>query len=256
NKVIGDKEELSYEILKLALSKSDPNIKIQQHSEFFNEARLINEVEDNNIDVVWAGTSPEWESRLHTVRIPMFKGLLGHRLFIIRSEDQPKFSQITSLTALKQFEAGQGRFWGDTKVLMDANIPTVTTIKYDNLFPMLEGGRFDYFPRAVHEPWVEVQNHADLNLVVEKDVMLVYPYAMYFFVNKSNRDLHSKISQGFELAIQDGSFDDLFFNHPMIKDVLEQANLQDRTVLRIDNPHMHEDTPFERSEFWLDINNL
>ncbi|WED20538.1 transporter substrate-binding domain-containing protein [Vibrio sp. JC009] len=255
-KVEGAKEELTFEILQLALSKSAPGTQYQQSSEKLNDARLINEVEANRIDVMWAGAAPEREQRMLTVRVPILKGLLGHRIFIIRSEDQAKFARIKTLSDLKKYNAGQGTFWGDTKVLKNAAIPTVTTIKYGNLFPMLEGGRFDYFPRAVHEPWTEVKSRPELNLVVDKNVMLVYPFAMYFFVNKENRELHDKIYQGFETAISDGSFDKLFFNHPMIKDVLNKANLKQRTVFRIDNQNMHPDTPYDRAEFWLDVNKL
>jgi hypothetical protein len=255
-KVEGLKEELLFDILKLAITKVSPNAQFQQHPESLSEARLLSEVEANRVDVIWGGTSPDKEAKLLTVRIPVLKGLLGHRIFIIRAADQARFAQIKTLADLKQFKAGQGTFWGDTKVLKQAGIPTVTTIKYNNLFPMLEGGRFDYFPRAVHEPWVEVQTRPELNLVVDKHIMLVYPFAMYYFVNKNNTLLHDKIYQGFETAIRDGSFDELFFNHPMIKDVLNKANMQNRIVLKIDNPLMHPDTPYNRTEFWLDINKL
>ncbi|MEI8634177.1 hypothetical protein P4S72_23305 [Vibrio sp. PP-XX7] len=156
------------------------------------------------------GANPDVEKRLQTVRIPVLKGLLGHRIFIIRAADQNRFAQINTLAELKQLKAGQGTFWGDTQVLKKANIPVVTTIKYANLFPMLEGGRFDYFPRAVHEPWVEVASRPELNLVVDKHILLIYPFAMYFYVNKSNTVLHNQIYKGFEIAIKDGSFDKLF----------------------------------------------
>lgn len=255
-KVEGAKEELTFEILRLALSKSVPDAQFQQSAEAMNDARLINEVEAKRIDVMWSGAAPEKESRMRTVRIPVLKGLLGHRIFITRSEDKAKFANIKSLNDLKKYHAGQGTFWGDTKVLKDAGIPTITTIKYGNLFPMLEGSRFDYFPRAVHEPWTEVSSRPELNLVVDTNVMLVYPFAMYFFVNQDNQRLHDLIYQGFEAAIKDGSFNELFFNHPMIKDVLEKANLHQRTVLRVDNPNMHPDTPYDRKDFWLDVEQL
>ncbi len=148
--------------------------------------------------------------------------------------------------------AAQGTFWGDSTVLKNADIPLVTTIKYGNLFPMLEGGRFDYFPRAVHEPWVEVDSRPELNLAIDSNVMLIYPYAMYFYVKKDNQ-AHDLIHRGFDMAIADGSFDKLFFSHPMIQDVMNKANLSERTVFRIPNPTMHEDTPLDVQAYWLDV---
>ncbi|WP_391086954.1 diguanylate cyclase [Vibrio sp. NH-UV-68] len=255
-KVEGLKEEIVFDILKLALSKTRPGAQYATSTQDYNEARLMEEVVAGNIDVMWAGAAPDKEEKMLTVRIPILKGLLGHRIFIIRQEDQARFASIQTLNQLKAFEAGQGTFWGDTKVLKAAQIPTITTIKYANLFPMLEGGRFDYFPRAVHEPWSEVNSRPELNLTIDKNVMLVYPFAMYFFVSPDNQSLHDDIYNGFEMAIQDGSFDLLFFNHPMIKEVLAKANLKERTVFRIPNPYMHEETPFDRKEFWLDVSKL
>ena len=121
---------------------------------------------------------------------------------------------------------------------------------------MLEGGRFDYFPRALHEPFIEAENHKHLDLVVDSNVMLVYPYAMYFYVNKNDKRLHNLIYRGFEMAIEDGSYDELFFSNSMIQDVLTKANIAQRTVFRVGNPHLHPDTPLNTDEFWLDIENL
>lgn len=251
-----EKEDIAARILALALSKVEPNAKIDSSAELMTEGRLIQAVEDNEIDVIWAGAEKDKEERMLTVRIPILKGLLGHRILIIRKEDEAKFAQIQTREDLNQFYAGQGTFWGDTKVLQHAQLPTVTTIKYANHFPMLEGGRFDYFPRAVHEPWVEVESRPELNLMIDKNVMLIYPYAMWFFVNKENQELHDKIYKGFEMAIADGSYDKLFFSDPMIKSALEKANLAERKIFRLDNPYMHPDTPTNRKEFWLDIESL
>ncbi len=249
----GDNEELIESILKLALSKSDPNLQIQRSTEYYSDSRLIEEVESGKLDVMWAGANQIIEERLRVIRIPVLKGMLGHRIFIIRAADQNKFEKINTLEELKAYQAGQGTFWGDTQVLKSANLPTVTTLKYPNLFPMLEGGRFDYFPRAIQEPWSEVSSRPELNLIVDKHLMLVYPYAMYFYVKQSNDGLYNKIYEGFNTAISDGSYDKLFSENPMIQDVLIKANLSERKVLRIENPNMHPDTPYDRKDYWLDI---
>ena len=256
HKIVGDKEQLISEILSLVLSKSDPEASIRQRTDELPQSRLIEEINLGKVDLMWAGVDPSLESELRPVRIPILKGLLGHRIFIIKKEQQARFDNIKNLADLKQFTAGQGTLWGDTQVLKNANIPVITTLKYPNLFYMLEGERFDYFPRAVHEPWTEVTGHPQLNLTVEKNVMLVYPFAMYFFVKKDNQALHDKLYRGFEMAIADGSFNELFFNNQNIKDALTKTNIKNRTVIKIANPAMHPDTPFDRKEFWLDTTNL
>ena len=54
------------------------------------------------------------------------------------------------------------------------------------------------------------------------------------------------------MAIEDGSFDTLFFSDPAITAMLSQAELGKRTVLRLINPYLHPETAFYRQEFWLD----
>jgi hypothetical protein len=252
------KETLVLQILKLAISKSDQAQRYQYkaYDSFITEARLFEMVKDNKISVMWAGTQEKYETELLPIRIPVLKGLLGHRIFIIRKGEQAKFNQVNSLQQLQQIPLGQGRFWGDTTVLKHNQMSVVAPVKYASLFYMLEGGRFDFFPRAVHEPWSEVEARPELNLTVENDILLIYPFAMYFFVNRDNTELAKSIETGFLAAIDDGSFNALFFNHPMIQDALNQANLQQRRVFRLSNPDMSPDTPVNDKRLWLDLATL
>ncbi|XOV78945.1 MAG: diguanylate cyclase [Aestuariibacter sp.] len=252
------KETLVLQILKLAISKSGQENKYQYeaYDSFITEARLFEMVKDNKISVMWAGTQEKYESELLPIRIPVLKGLLGHRIFIIRNGEQEKFNAVRSLEKLQQIPLGQGRFWGDTAVLKHNQMSVVAPVKYASLFYMLEGGRFDFFPRAVHEPWSEVEARPELNLTVENNILLIYPFAMYFFVNRDSTELAKNIETGFLAAIEDGSFDDLFFNHPMIQDALNQANLKQRKVFRLSNPNMSPMTPVDDKRLWLDIATL
>ena len=252
-KIEEEKEQLLLDILTLALSKTGEDINFAFDTVVKNEAQMMADIETGEMDIMWAGASQDKDENMLAVRIPALKGLLGHRIFIIREQDKGTFKNINTLNDLKQLKAGQGRFWGDSAVLKSAQIPLVTTTKFNNLFSMLEGGRFDYFPRAVHEPWVEVNRFPELNLVIDENVMLIYPFAMYFYVKKDNQSLHDLIYNGFNTAIEDGSFDDLFFSNPMIQDVLTKANLKQRTILRIDNPALHADTPLDKKADWLDV---
>jgi hypothetical protein len=79
---------------------------------------------------------------------------------------------------------------------------------------------------------------------------------MNFFVAKGNQQLHDKIHQGLEMAIADGSFDELFYASPLVKDALSKTKLEDRVVIRIPNPNMGPKTPLNRKEFWLKLDGL
>lgn len=247
-----EKDKLIHQLLDLALSKTGSNVEYIAQPNQLSAGRLVERVESNKVDVFWAGMSPEVEEALAPIRIPIFKGLLGHRIFVIRRGDEHRFKSVKTLSDLQHFSAGQGRFWGDTDILQKAGLPVTTTVKGANLWPMLDGGRFDYFPLAVHEPWSEIDARPDLDLTVDSNVLLVYPFAMYFYVNKNNTELYKAIKTGMNIAIEDGSYDKLLFNSSMLKDALVRAKVADRVVIRIANPAMHPDTPVDVTKYWFD----
>ena len=252
-----EKNQLILDVLKLALSKTEQSYNyIESSNPNVNLVRNKNKIKGAELSVMWAGTSYLLEEELLAIKIPVLKGLLGHRILIIRRNEQQKFSKIMNLRDLTKLRAGQGTFWEDTQILRSNNIPIVTTNKYQNLFPMLAGGRFDFFPRAIHEPWVELKNYPQLDLVVEENILLVYPFAMYFFVSPDNKELAKQIEVGFDRAIDDGSFDRLFFSNSMIKDALLKAKLSNRRTFHLNNPNISINQASQTKKYWLDLEKL
>jgi len=250
------KSALLVDILKLSLSKTAPEIIFKEREEATTEDRITSDLLGGAVSVVWLGANPAYEEMLKPIYIPVLKGMLGHRTFIIKKGNQHLFDNVQTLNDLKKLKGGQGSQWGDTLILKNAELPTVTTPKYYNLFKMLEGDRFHYFPRAIHEPWAEIKEHAEKNLTVEKRILLIYPNAMYFMVAPDNQRLHDLIYKGFETAIHDGSFNKLFFENPLVKGALTSSNLSERVVIKIPNPDMSAKAPVDRAEFWLELNEL
>lgn len=250
----GAREQLPLDLLNLAFSYDAENkYRLTQHHENVNQERLRGMVNDGQISIMWVGTRPDLEEDFIPIRVPLFKGLLGHRIFIIRNGEQAKFSQVNTLQDLLALSAGQGRYWGDTPILENAGIPVVKPVKYPNLFHMLDGERFDYFPRAVHEPWDEVASRPELNLTIESDLMLVYPMPLYFFTSKQNQALADTLERGLLKAIDDGSYDEVFLNNAAIQDAIERTNIQNRRVFRISNPSLSRETPLNNKKLWFDI---
>lgn len=242
---------------KLALSKINKPYELQLVDiSDYTQARTFEEIEENKLDLTWTATDAELESKLEPIRIPLYKGLLGHRVFIIRREDQARFDAVNSLQDLKQFKFGQGTFWPDSKILAANGLTVVKAIKYENLFDMLDGSRFDAFPRGVQEPWQELVKRADLPLAVEQQLMLVYKMPFYLFTNKEHSQFARDMERGFQIAISDGSFDQLFLDSPVVKLVLEKANLGKRKVFYLDNPALPKATPTEDARLWLDLEQL
>ena len=246
--------QLIIDILKLALSKTAPDTHLVGVDSTLN--RLVLQIENGQLNIFWTGATKEYQNTLQAIKIPILKGLLGYRIFIIRQGEQKRFDSVLNLEDLKRLYAGQVDTWGDTSVLLENNIPLVTTNKFDNLFSMLSGKRFDYLPRAIYEPWIEIDDYSKQDLTVEKNILLVYPFAMYFFVSKDNLKLAELIEEGFNIAIDDGSYDKLFFNNRIIKDSLAKAKLAGRKIFYLKNSNMPEDSPLDVAKYWIDVEKL
>lgn len=239
-------------ILRLALSYSPDEYVFESVVNTTSQMRSVQNLNSGLTDVLWVGTSDVLEKQLLPIRIPLYRGLLGHRIFMIRNGTQHLFDDIETLNDLSRISLGQGSEWPDTTILEANGLKLVKALRYHNLFPMLEGGRFDAFPRGVQEPWAEIEARPDMNLTVEKNLVLVYPMPYYFFVAKENRELQREIGNGLEKAIKDGSFDRYFFNSPIIKAMLDKANLKSRKAFYLTNPMLTPETPVDRAELWLD----
>ncbi len=244
------------QMVKLAFSKIGADYKIEADKAEVSQARNIEDVANGKSDLLWAATNQEMEDRLLPIRIPLYKGMLGHRIFIINPASQAKFDRVKTFEDLKQFTFGQGTTWADSDILASNGLKVIRTNKYQNLFYMVDGGRFDAFPRGVQEPWQELVNNASLPLAVEKHIMLVYRMPFYLFTSKKNTKLAADLELGLNRAIADGSFDQVFLNDPMVKDVLEKANLSQRLEFHLNNPTLPKETPLDRPELWLDIKTL
>lgn len=240
--------------LKNALSKIDTKYKLTILHENLTQARTNEEVKNQGLlNLCWTTSDPQIEQELRPIRIPILKGLLGYRILIINKKNQYKFSQVKTLDDLKQFTFGQGKTWTDTKILQANGLKVITTNKYPGLFHMVDGERFDAFPRGVNEPFGELAQRPDMtDLKVEDTILLVYRMPFYLFVSRDNPKLGNDIETGLNRAIADGSFDKIFYSEPNIKDVLDKANMKNRRIFNLTNPFLTKETPLDREELWFD----
>lgn len=243
-------------MVQLALDHVDSKHKLEAVEGPMTQMRLIEDTLKGSLDIMWAGTSKELEEQLEPIRIPMYKGLLGHRLLIIRKGDQAKFDQVKNIEDLRKIPLGQGTDWIDTKILEANGLKIVKTTKYTNLFFMLDGSRFDGFPRAVFEPFSEVEKRPELNLTVEKRLMLVYKMDSYLFVNKKHKQLARDLELGLNRAIADGSFEKVFLSAASVQEAIFKGDLKNRLIIPLDNPFNSKETPIDRAELWIDPSSL
>lgn len=243
-----DDVKLPSTVLRTVLSQLDTEF--VYYGKDSTVSKLLEDLNNGDVDIVWQMTSPQLEQDFEPIYFPIYRGTLGMRLGIVKRENRHLFNNVNTLGQLRQYQAGQGKGWADTLILEDNQIKVAKSHKYENLFHMLEGERFDYFPRGLFEPWGEVERFADLNLVVEPNLVIHYVAPMYFYVRKDNKDLARKISNILQEMAQTGEYQKLFFADEDVAKSLKLSNIKARRFIKLDNPSLSSKTPLNRAEFW------
>ena len=227
--------------LQLALKKteaSDGAFEIAFAPELISVERSVADLKNRKtINVMWTTTNKKREQDLLPVRISLVRELNNYRIFLIRKGDQAKFDQVKSLEDLGKLNAGLGSQWPDTEVMRNNDLNVVTSPGYSTLFKMLTAKRFDYFPRGLYEIWNEAEAHKDEGIVIEKNIMLYYEAPFYFFLNKKDTALADRIERGLNLAIADGSFDELLQSAPGFKRGMEEQTNGQRKLFVLSTPY-------------------
>ena len=93
DKTIDATKEYKYQLLELILNKTtetDGPFRIEVLEEIV-QSRGIEMVNDGEFSLIITMTSQEREEKLLPVRIPVYKGFYGYRVFIINKQDKAKF---------------------------------------------------------------------------------------------------------------------------------------------------------------------
>lgn len=187
------------------------------------------------------------------IPIPLMKGILGYRIFLIHRKDRQKFAEIKTLDELKQLRVGQGLDWADVPIFEHNGFRVVTGKDYDGLFEMLIVGRFDFFSRGVGEALPEYNLRKDQlpDLWIEETILLYYPYPMYYFINRQHPELAERLERGLRLMIEDGSFDKFFWKY--YGPIIEKARVKNRKLFKIENPFLPPEVQLDHKELWIDL---
>ncbi|GHD80924.1 hypothetical protein ACFSQE_13645 [Vogesella fluminis] len=79
-------------------------------------------------------------------------------------------------------------------------------------------------------------------------LVIRYPTAFYFFVSPHQPELAALLQRGLELAVADGSFEQLFQRH--FGNTLKRLHLDRRRIIDLPNPLLSAATPLSRAELW------
>jgi hypothetical protein len=185
--------------------------------------------------------------------IPVYKGLVGYRLLLIRCSQQSRFDDVRSVADLKSLSFGQNFTWDDVDILRANGFTVEAGEDFEGLFQMLMRNRFDVFPRGIGEINREVVEHAALypDLCIEKGLMIHYPLPIYFWFSRTSKGegLAARLEEGLRMMVADGSFDMIFWKYN--RAALQGLDLDRRRVLELANPLLPPDTPLSDTRLWL-----
>ncbi|MBU1002662.1 MAG: transporter substrate-binding domain-containing protein [Proteobacteria bacterium] len=225
-------------LIELALEKSgvqaDVSVLRYPPSQLSNTELVM---QSHDAYVIAAGTNAQFERQMLAVRVPIYLGLgSGYRIMLIRKNAQQRLSKVRTLKDLRAFSVGQGQGWSDIPLLENAGLTVVQAPQYRDLFPMLAWGRFDLFSRGLFEVYPEYESYrAEFpTLAVEEHLVVVYPFAIFFFVSREHQELQQALEQGLSKAYASGELQDLLMAQPSLSDALNRARLESR--VRIDLP--------------------
>lgn len=247
---------LYIDLITLALkkiNKSDQYV-IHYFEQMLSQGRTFIELTKiGGPSIFQSGTSIERERKLRPIRIPLLKGSLGYRISLIHKDNIKIFEAISTLEDLAQLTACQGLHWPDSDILERAGLPVTRNANYENMFLQIKNKRCDYFPRAIIEAYSEAEAHNDPDIIVYDKLIISYQFPMYFFVSPHQKQLKIDIENGLNLAIEDGSFDELLRKNKITKHLFPLSKWKDSKILTINNPFLPRRTPLHNPKLWVNI---
>ena len=227
-----------HELLQLIFSKLDIDLTIEYSPEGLTQGRALKALSEGKlINLNWSVTTKEREQQLLPIRIPIYKGLIGWRVFYIRKEEQELFSQVDNVDDLKNLVAIQRFDWPDYKILLANDLNVEGNIAFNRMHDAVISGLADYYPRSILEVIGESNNYKLKNkgLSIERSLLIKYPSAHNFFVNTKDVMLAKTIEKGFKAAMEDGSFERLFLRY--YSENIRKLELDKRRTFELKNPY-------------------
>lgn len=195
-------------------------------------AKLIGQ--NKSIDLFWANAKTDINPELHAIKYPIYHGHIGYRLLLVSKKDFVDFSKITTVEQLAKYAAVQKKDWLDYEILVSNGLKVNGNLSFTAMFKTVEQGLADYFPRSILEIERELATFGSEKLKIEPNLLIKYPSASYFYVNKQNTKLAKIIQRGFQAIIDNGVYDKHFNDY--FGETIRRQKLADRQVIELDNP--------------------
>lgn len=228
-----------YKTLELILEATKEDFgpyKIEVSGSYLPSTRAKVETQKGDIvNVMFATGWKENTSAVASIEIPVFENLLGLRSLVIN----PKLriaGQVKNLEDFKNFSAGQGLAWEDTKILESNGITVIESQSFPSLFPMLRKGRFDYIALSILEAQNSLKqySHEFPDLAVHPKLYIFYPLLISLNITANQTELVKRMRVGVE-RVQAEALPNLF-NQFYVDLSFTQAN--NNQLIMLHNPNI------------------
>ena len=241
-----DQHDFRYRLLKLVLERSGTRFALGFSAAVQPQDEAIAALEEGQeagrrnpfkLSVGVYGAGLELNRRLRAVPIPVTGGILGLRAGWTNPTSLADLKTIRSVQDLKRIVLVQGLGWSDVEVFDVAGLRTYTA-RSEKLLRLVNDNRVQLFPRGVAELEAEDSIVRSLypQMVLDPYLLIVYPFAGFFYVAPENTALAGAIQVGFERVIADGSYQRLVEQSIMTPWLRRQLQLSSRRVLVLQNP--------------------
>jgi hypothetical protein len=219
------------------------------------QGRSLLLLDQKQVDLIWTGTNAERELRYLPTYFPLFRGLLGYRVLLIRKEDNAKFSQIKTPEQLKKLVACQGAHWPDSDILEANGYAVSRVVHFEAMFKMLAKKRCDYFPRAIFEGYSEQKAIANEfpNIVLLNEIILHYNFPFYYFVDKNNTALANRLSVGLNQSFKDGSLMKLMKSHSVSRHLFPLSKWKKKLFFELLNNDFNSKALEANPQLWFNL---
>jgi hypothetical protein len=198
---------------------------------------LLVEGKKINVDrLVGFSTQEGPRKGLIRVGVPVLNGFMGYRILLIRAEEQPRFSSITSKEELQKLRMGFGKGW-EVDVYNYNHFAVVEALNMTMLLKMLAGKRYFFVPLSV----IEIDDHYEIDgqlvksLVPEKTLLIHMPLPVYFYVSPSAPELADRLTLGLNYLKKSGQLSSIFNAH--FGERLKRLHLTKRHLIELANPN-------------------
>ena len=169
------------------------------------------------------------------IQQPLAKGLLGHRLLIVRNESLPMFKLLQELKDLQSLSIGIPATWADAELFRQNGFQVIERGTLADIFIRLQNKEFDFIALGANE--IEAVFAGQVpplkDVSIETSMMIYYPFPLVFYVHADKPALALRIENGLRILMQNGLYESLFRDHH--GDVVKRLNLKKRKIFKLQN---------------------